>query len=138
MSWERQAPDQESVIKLIANLNPWRRGVAKDYLVFGRMQKPYPVTGDYEIPMITTKDAKLYFRSIFTSKWTHGGKTAQILVNYTNKPQTVTVNCKEIAGSKAVVYTKADSKGSPTKITDKGQLKLTIDPLSAVMVEFGH
>jgi len=138
MSWDKPAPDQDSVTKLIANLNPWRKGVAKDYLVYGRMQKPYPVTGDYEIPMITTKDAKLYFRSIFTSKWTHAGKRAQVLVNYTTKPQTVTVNCKKQTNSKAVVYTKATGKGSTTKITDKGEVNIKIDPLSAVMVEFAH
>jgi hypothetical protein len=137
MSWDKPAPDQVSTQGLIANLNPWRKGVGKPYLVYGRMQKPYTVTGDYELPMITTKGAKLYFRSIFTSKWTNAGKSAQILVNYTSKPQTVTVNCKKMVHSKAVVYTKPAGKGSPTKITDKSELNLTIDPLSAVMVEFG-
>lgn len=137
MSWDEPAPDQESVTRLIGSLNPWRKGVAKPYLVYGRMQKPYSITGDYEIPMITTQGAKLYFRSIFTSKWTNGGKTAQVLVNYTTKPQEITVNTKELTGSKVVVYTKATGKGSEVKITDKGELHLNIDPLSAVMVEFG-
>ena len=128
--WETEGPDQESVIKLSRNLNAWRKGTGKVFLCHGRMEKPYKVSGTYDIPMITTIDRKIYWPSVFTSRWTSpDNRQAQILVNYTDDPQNISLCCS----GRLRVYTNPYSSDAG-EVSAKTELE--IRPLSAVLVEF--
>jgi len=49
--WDVPPPDQAALIRLIRNLNAWRRGAGKPFLQYGRMLPPLPVLETVYIPM---------------------------------------------------------------------------------------
>jgi hypothetical protein len=105
--------------------------VAKPFLVHGRMLKPLPLEGIRSLPMVTRFDAALDFPSLFTSRWRHGGRTAQVVVNYTPDRQSCTL--LDLSGT-VVVHRQAQGQGETVVVRD-GRLELTIPPLSAILVE---
>ena len=92
--WEEKIPDQDQIIQLVRNLNSWRTGEGKEFLVTGRMIKPLPFEGAYNVPMVTKPVGRnLNFPSLFTSNWqTENGKRAQFFVNYMPVEQEITIN----------------------------------------------
>jgi hypothetical protein len=134
-SWDAQGPDHDSVVTLMRNLNAWRRGAGKPYLLYGRMIKPLALSGDRDIPMQTPRNQQIHLRSVFTSRWTHGGKTAQFLVNYTPDPQEVTVETAGGGKSLALLTDPSSVKGSAANLSKDGSLHVSLPPLSAVMLE---
>ncbi len=136
-SWDVEKPEQESIITLIHNLNAWRKGVAMPFLCYGRMEKPYPVQGTYDIPMILTQGGKHHFPSLFTSRWTSPeGRQAQIIVNYTTEKQNFSLSCPASKGGEVRVYEDPYSDKASTIRIEQGQVVLSIAPLSALVVEF--
>ena len=134
-AWDAQGPDHESVVTLMHNLNAWRTGAGKPYLLYGRMIKPLAISGDFDIPMFTPRDQQIHFRSAFTSRWTHGKKTAQFLVNYTPKPQELTVQTSSASRPIHVFNDPHHGKGILANISKDGQFSVVVPPLSAVMLE---
>ena len=131
--WESPIPDQKQSIKFIRNLNSWRTGVGKDFLVTGRMMKPIPFEGSVNIPMLSKPgDRNINFPSVFTSNWQAGNIRAQFFVNYLPEEQEITLQTKELTDIKLFKYP-SDKKG--IIITDD-VLKLKIKPLSAVMLSY--
>jgi hypothetical protein len=43
-TWSRAIPDQQAIYDWTKRLNQFRAGVAKDYLIYGRMLRPWAVT----------------------------------------------------------------------------------------------
>jgi hypothetical protein len=136
-TWNVPGPDHDSVVTLIHNLNAWRVGAGRPFLVYGRMLKPLDVRGDSVIPMISPAGARLPFPSLFTSRWQSGGRAAQVVVNYTREAQTGTL--AGVPGRVVQVYRRPQDPAEPVEVSAGGQVALRIDPLSAVLVEFaGH
>jgi len=134
-SWEAEGPDHQSVITLMRNLNAWRRGAGKPYLLYGRMVKPLPVSGDRDIPMVTPRDQQIHFRSVFTSRWTHGGKTVQFLVNYTPDSQRIALNDVHRDTSLHLYEDPSAVEGTVVTPVENCTLELDLPALAAVMVE---
>jgi hypothetical protein len=134
-SWDTPGPDHESVVTLMRNLNAWRQGACKQYLLYGRMVKPWPITGDHDIPMQTPRNQQIHFRSVFTSRWTHGGKTAQFLVNYTPDAQEISVQVPEEVKGLRTVSEASDKKTTVAKTEKDGAMRVALPALSAVMLE---
>lgn len=134
-SWDAEGPDHESVVTLMRNLNAWRRGVGKPYLLYGRMVKPLPVSGDRDIPMLTPRGQQIHFQSVFTSRWTHGGKTVQFLVNYTPEPQKVVLHELNPGATPKSYETPFAGEGRIVNVATGGMLEVDIAPLAAVMIE---
>ena len=134
-AWDAQGPDHASVVALMRHLNAWRKGAGKTYLLYGRMIKPWALSGDFDIPMYTSKGQQIHFRSVFTSRWLHGTKTAQFLVNYTPEPQELIVQPIETAPFLHVIGDPAHEKGTRIKIPKDGRLPVTVPSLSAIMLE---
>lgn len=135
-SWDDPGPNHASAAALIRNLNAWRRGAAHEYLIYGRMIKPAAIEGVYEVPMIRLDGGRLSLPSIFTSCWQAGTRTMQLLVNYTEGAQTCTLACPGRGNTPATEYTRPDAAGQVFQIGADEKLALTLDALSAVMVEW--
>ena len=132
--WTEPGPDRQQMIRLINNLSGWRQGVAKDYLISGRMLKPLPLEGVYKVPMIAkSTGGEIPFESVLTSNWLlQDGHKAQISVNYLTEKQTVTVDasgCKDVC----IHFVSDQTVGSASK---PGKIEVAIEPLSAVMVSY--
>lgn len=133
-SWDAPGPDHESVVTLMRNLNAWRRGKGQPYLLYGRMLKPMGI-GTHDIPMYTPRNQVIHFPSMLTSRWTHGGKTVQFLVNYTPEPQETHI---QMSGSQNTAQLHADpfkGAGALCKVSEDACFHVIVPPLSAVMLE---
>ncbi len=133
--WETEVPNQEHIIKLVKNLNGWRLGAGKDFLVTGRMLKPLPFEGATNRPMVTKPgDRNINFPSVFTSNWQFDNNSkAQFFVNYLPDDQEITLNLKGLKNVR-IHRTASDTQGEPI---DKDP-KLKLSPLSAVMVSYSN
>jgi len=132
--WNEAPPEQESVSALVRNLNAWRRGAAKPWLLHGRMEKPREIRGASDIPMITPRGKRIPFKSVCTSLWTHEGRRAQVLANYTKVAQDVTLVCPDLAGGSVGVCDDPTGRGADRPVPANGLLPLSIKPLSALLI----
>lgn len=86
-------PDQESIITLIRNLTAWRKDAAHEALVYGRMEKPYPIIGNETADVYRNDGSILKFDKVLTSRFrTEDGGDVQLLVNWQETSQLVTVS----------------------------------------------
>ncbi len=120
--WDIVPPKQEPIKALIRNLNPWRTK-RPEYLRFGRMEQPHPVTGCGEFVLYRRDGTTVTYPQVLTSRFTAPrGTTAQLLVNY----QKTAVTC-QVTG--AAVYMTPDGEAVPHTGV------ITVPPLSAIMIE---
>ena len=133
-SWTVSGPDREQTVRLINNLNGWRQGIGKDYLIYGRMLKPLPVEGMHDVPMITrTTGLIIPFESLFTSNWLlDDGRKSQFLVNYLPVKQSVSIDFSDYRDIR--IHTAPDHAVGNT--ANVGKIEIEIEPLSAVMVSY--
>jgi len=132
--WEAETPNQEHIKQLVRNLNVWRTGAGKDFLVTGRMLKPLPFGGATNLPMITNfGERNINFPSVFTSNWQFGNtRKAQFFVNYLPDEQNIVLNMDKMKGAK-IFITASDKKGHKL---NSGVQNIKIAPLSAVMITY--
>lgn len=128
--WEGLMPSQEETTTLIRNLNAWRRLSGKDFLVYGRMERPMEISGDHNVPMYNKRVGRdMDFSSVFKCSWDYNGRKAGFLVNYLPEEQTVTLIHRP---SGARVHTDpSDRKGTALKTNT-----VALAPLSAVMITY--
>ena len=136
--WDQKVkPDTESILKLVRNLNAWRKHAGKDFLVYGRMERPFTVEGSYDIPMYTYSDKKISYNSLMTSKWqSQNNQKAQVIANYTNKEQTCIISCTGYNDREVKLYENPVYKYKMRMTDNQGKLKLIVPALSAIMIEF--
>ena len=131
--WNAPAPDQIQLMTLIGNLNEWRRGKMKDYLVFGRMEKNFKVEcGSWDLHFPDNKRKALSLPSVLGSHWSCDSRDAEILANFRNKSENVSIHFG--GRRKGYLYTKASPNGI---FFDTLMLSLEVPPLDAVLIEFG-
>jgi len=84
--WDSPGPDQENAEVLIGHLNRWRRGRAKEFLVFGKMVKtPRIETGTLSLSFTYAREP-VEIPEILACAWESNGKRALILANFRNVP----------------------------------------------------
>lgn len=135
LTWAQPTrPDRGETLRLARNLNRWRRGAAKPYVVFGRMLRPWPLSECAKVDIYRPDvKAPMKFDALLACRYEHGGKTGQIVVNYTPQPQTAV-----LTGLPAAVQIRTDASGTAAGVrheTAAGTLKITVPPLDAVLVE---
>ena len=127
-------PDQESIITLIRNLTAWRKGAAHEALVYGRMEKPFPIL-DGEAADVHCKDESvLKFDKVLTSRFlTEEGGDVQLLVNWQETPQLITVSLPEEIEHVSLI---SDSSGAKETVDVVAQcITVEVPPLNALMLE---
>ncbi|MCL2741884.1 MAG: hypothetical protein FWE70_07235, partial [Oscillospiraceae bacterium] len=89
---EPKVGDDGSALELIRNTLAMRRGAGKDYLVFGRMERPAAVMGIDRVRWSHSGKDNDY-ASVFHSAWSsRGGGRAVALANWTREARRVTVS----------------------------------------------
>jgi len=126
-------PDQESIITLIRNLTAWRKQAAHDALVYGRMEKPFSIIGKETADVHVTDGSILKFDKVLTSRFlTEEGGDVQLLVNWQETPQQVTVALPEEIESISVI---SDSSGTKETVAVAGQrVTVEVAPLNALLL----
>ncbi|MDR3193841.1 MAG: DUF6259 domain-containing protein [Tannerella sp.] len=131
--WEAPTPNQQETVDLIRHLTAWRRGAAKEFLVYGKMQKPLPFAGACDQPLYTKKSGyPVHFGSVFTSHWElDGGRHGQLFVNYLPQEQEITLQAGRLPNAR-IHCAASDAEGQPFD----GDGSVKIAPLEAVLITF--
>lgn len=121
---KQQNVDKSTAYTILKNLNGWRQGAGKDYLHYGKMTKPMPISCGKCSFLLEDGHSKLVVDEVLTTAYELDGNKVQFVVNY--NLQSVTVSLP----SKVDVVTHFDGQN-----VNYGVDKITISPLSAVMIK---
>jgi hypothetical protein len=79
-TWSRAVPDQDAILDWTKRLNKFRAGIARDYLIYGRMLRPWPVTN------VTERDLGWGREPLVpSSTWqAPDGRVGVVLANYSD------------------------------------------------------
>ncbi len=126
VDWAFGSPkNQEALWDYVAHLNAWRRGQGKPYLRYGKMEKPEEIQNAGTFTLWRKNGTPINVDGLLTTKWSHGGKSAQFIVNYNETEKSFTIE-KDI-----MLYEKPDGEG---KVLRAGE-NIRILPMHAVMAE---
>lgn len=131
--WEPEVGSDDDALEMIRTVTALRRGPGRDFLIFGRMQKPCQL--ENVRTMKWTHDGRKHaIPAVFCGCWTApDGRYGVALANWTTKRQRVTV-CEGRLGPSARVHLSA--RRLSTRRVELGEQKVTIrlPPLSCAML----
>ena len=126
--WKDPAPEQEPLIKLIANLSRWRREEMKKFLVAGRMVKAPEVISPV-CTIYTKNQIPPEVPCVLSAAWQDGGKTALILASSLKEDAEVTVKLPENTAVEVI-------SNSGRSVMQGGNLVLTVPALDALLINY--
>ena len=132
--WSSSVGSDEDSIAMLRNALALRRGKGRDYLVFGRMQRP---SNAPEIKTIHWEsNGKVHdIPAVFHSAWqSPQGRLGVVLANWTKDPQDLVLSDPRL-GSQATETVSANEVNTRQRVVDQGKLSITLPPLSCILVE---
>ena len=124
--WKDTAPEQEPVIKLIANLSRHRRTDMKKYLVAGRMVK-CPEVLSPAVTIYTTSQKPPQLPSVLSAAYSDGDSKVVILANSSCAPAESTIVFDEAVQVEILSQDTTSCAGGK-------RIKVTVPALDAVLV----
>jgi len=99
-TWTRAIPDQAAILDWAKRINHFRAGVARDYLVYGRMLRPWTVSS------VTERDFGWGREPLVQSAtWqAPDGRIGVVLANYADLPESPRVELEAQGSKKLVLY----------------------------------
>jgi len=146
--WEPKVGNNDDALEMIRNVTRIRRGPGKDFLVYGRMQRPALVEDirnfvwEYDdVELRNAKFACWHYEdnqrrsaAVFHAAWqAPDGRFAIVLANWTTESQTVHVTDVRL-GKHAFLHT-AGTILCTEVITVSAAMPVTLPPLSMVVIE---
>jgi len=127
--WDRAIPDQVAILDWAKRVTHFRTGVARDYLVFGQMQRPWTVTG------VPTRDFGYGPEPLVQSAtWkAPDGRIGVALANYSDGKEALSVEL-EGQGMKQIVIS-IDDKRETREMSLPGVVDLELPSRSVGLVE---
>ncbi len=130
--WDEPPPDQEPLRILIGNLNGWRRQRGRNFLVFGRMEKNFPVQCARQTLYFTAPRSPAELPAVLSSHWSHRDRHAVFVVNASTEEQEFQLDFGRDCHGKYCV----DARSGTSDGAFSGRhLNRKLAPLSAVMIE---
>ena len=132
--WEPPVGNNDDSLAMLHSTAALRRGKAKDYLVFGRMQRPAEVAG---IKIIRWEsDGHVHkIPAVFHSAWrSPQGRFGIVLANWTNETQAVSLSDARLAKQILESISTQDVKTRPRQAS-LGKVPVSLPPLSCALVE---
>ena len=125
-------PDREPIMEFIKNATELRRGIGKDFLVFGEMIAPLPVKCEEEGMFKYKTNEFEYYPAVLTSCFKNDkGEKAQIFATYRSKEEICEIDLSNTLGAELF-----DSKGDLIKCFNAEKVTLTLKGNSAFMLKF--
>ena len=93
-------PDREPIMEFMRSATSYRRGIGKEYLVFGKMIKPLDVKCDM-VPMYKpNSDKYTEFPVVLTSAWvSEDGTKVQFFANYRKQDEKIRIDLTNTDGA---------------------------------------
>lgn len=130
--WEPVVGSNEDALRMLHAATALRRGVAQDFLVYGRMLAPTPIA---DIPTINWQEDGIDHQipAIFHAAWqAPDGRAALVLANWTSEPREVIIRDPRLAGA----VSEHSSTGTVTTRQHEAaeHLTVTIPPLGCTLI----
>lgn len=132
-------PEQSSIIRFVRNANAWRQGKAKKYLLYGSMEKPFPVKN---IPthIYHFKNGENYIAdNVLVSRWkSSDGDTGEFFANYTADDISLQLNIPDMY-SGICIFDNAEKyePGNGERYhLEANTVNVVIPPYSVTLTEF--
>ena len=132
--WEPKVGNNDHALEVIRTTTAMRRGPGRDFLVYGRMQKPTPID---DVKTVTWEQKERVFRvpAVFDATWqAPDGRLGVILANWTERRQQVEIKDARL-GRKVTVHKSARKLKSKSATIAKGRITVNLPPHSCVLVE---
>ena len=128
-TWNRAVPDQAAFIDWTKRVSRFRAGVARDYLVYGRMLRPWTVSGVTERDFGWGKEPLVQ-----SATWqAQDGRVGVVLANYADLPETPRVELEGVGNKKLVIY--AGDRKREQDFEAAGVLDVVMEPRSIYLIE---
>jgi len=129
-TWTRALPDQAAILDWVKRVNHLRAGVARDHLVYGRMMRPWGVSG------VTERDFGWGREPLVQSAtWqAQDGRIGVVLANHADLPESPRVELEGQRTKKLVQYLD-DQKMEKGDVGLPGAIDITMQPRSLCLVE---
>ncbi|MGA3327206.1 MAG: DUF6259 domain-containing protein [Terriglobia bacterium] len=128
-TWTRAVPDQTAILDWAERTNRFRAGVARDYLIYGRMLRPWKVRGVGQRDFGWGKEP-----TVQSATWqAPDGRVGVVLANYADSPETPQVEL-EGSGSKHLTLYTGDQK-KELEMDFPTVLDVPMEPRSVCLIE---
>jgi hypothetical protein len=132
--WDSPEGDQEAIFALLKGALALRRGAARPWLVFGRMQKPAEVSGATSRQWVHETRAT-DITTVFHSKWTDpDGRPALVLGNWSRDEQALRIRDESLADTADVTLVTPSGEETRTIPLEDGAASVTLPGLSYALV----
>jgi hypothetical protein len=132
--WEPAYGNFDDDLAMLRTTTALRRGKAKDFLVYGRMQSPSNPT---EIKTIEWRWENTYYQvpAVFHAAWqSPDGRFGIVLANWTKDSQPVSILDGRL-GERVLISVSSGELKSQTALVKGGRLETSLPPLSCALVE---
>jgi hypothetical protein len=127
--WTRAIPDQAALLDWAKRINRFRAGVARDYLIYGRMLRPWTVSGVSERDFGWGKEP-----SVESATWqAPDGRIGVVLANYVNLRESPRVELEGQGTKKLVLY--LDDRREERDVELPSVVDVEMEPRSLCLIE---
>ncbi|HWE64968.1 MAG TPA: DUF6259 domain-containing protein, partial [Chloroflexota bacterium] len=134
MEWDRPAGDQDAAYAVLRNATALRRGAGKDFLLFGRMLRPLPVTGVNTVCWTLEGEANAVPAVEHATWQARDGRIAVALANWTDAEQPATVDLRPLAGKVATLHVGSDGIVEQLPASRAQQTTLSLPPHACALL----
>ncbi len=132
--WEPPVGNNDDSLAMLRCTTALRRGKAKDFLVFGRMQRPAEATG-IKVVHWESEGQVHKIPAVFHAAWQNPqGRFGITLANWTNETQAVSLSDARLGKQIVESISAQDVKTRPRQV-NMGKVTVSLPPLSCALVE---
>ena len=134
-SWEPPMGSEDDAWQVLRNSLALRRGKGRDYLVFGRMQRPAQASG-IAIRTWIEAESRRRIPAVFHSAWHNpAGKFAVVAANWTSEVQTFQLRDERLGSRCTETLSAAKGMAARTRETGPTGIQMTIPALGCALIE---
>jgi hypothetical protein len=127
--WTRAIPDQAGILDWSKRVNHFRAGPAKDYLVYGRMLRPWTVSGVSQRDFGWGKEP-----SVMSATWkAPDGRIGVVLANYADLRESPRVELEGRGNKKLILYVDSGKEERSEELP--GVVDIQMEPRSVCLIE---
>jgi len=128
-TWTRAIPDQAAILDWAKRINHFRAGVARDYLIYGRMMRPWTVSNVHQRDFGWGKEPLVQ-----SATWQAlDGRTGIVLANYADLPEKPRVELEGVGKKRLALH--IDGKASERTAELPEVVDLEMAPRSVALIE---
>jgi hypothetical protein len=132
--WVPPAGDNNDSLQMLRSTAALRRGKARDFLVFGRMQRPAAATGIKVVHWET--DGQVHkIPAVFHSAWqSPQGSLGIVMANWTKETREVTLSDSRLGGEIVESISAQEVMTRPRRL-NQGKINVSLPSLSCALIE---